>query len=352
MKKTAQRGFTLLIAVIFMSVMLAFGLALGSLAYKQQVLASSGVESQYAFYAADAGLECGLYADQQQNLFAYPAVNPGSAPTAQCDNAPAVSASETWSATRWVVFNRFSLDSNTRCVDVTVYKPNPTNVAPAPVNVYIFSQGYDVPCTTVADPSAGARIVSRGINVQYSGTNPVSGSNPPPSPTYATWNSSDKSTNITLSNGNLTATSNGSPGMVRSTVGVSSGKWYWEIANTNGSPGRTAIANSSALLSAGPGTDASGWAYGNGTKINNNTSISYGATYGSGDVIGIALDMDSGTVTFYKNCVSQGVAYSGLTGTMFAALGSNSAAFAITTNFGATPLSCTPPAGYNTGLYQ
>ncbi len=73
-----------------MSVMLAFGLALGSLSYKQQVLASSAVESQYAFYAADAGLECGLYADQQQNLFAYPQSNPPAAPTAVCDNISAV----------------------------------------------------------------------------------------------------------------------------------------------------------------------------------------------------------------------------------------------------------------------
>ena len=55
MKKT-QRGFALLIAIIFMSVMLSFGLALGSLAYKQQVLASSAIQSQYAFYAADSAL--------------------------------------------------------------------------------------------------------------------------------------------------------------------------------------------------------------------------------------------------------------------------------------------------------
>jgi Tfp pilus assembly protein PilX len=156
-----NRGFTLLIAVIFMSVMLAFGLALSSLSYKQQVLASSAILSQYAFYAADAGLECGLYADQQQNLFAYPASSPSSAPTATCDNAQPISSSDTWSPTRFVVTNRFSLDSNTRCVDVTVYKPNGTGTT------YIFSQGYDLPCTTVANPPTGARIVSRGINIRY-----------------------------------------------------------------------------------------------------------------------------------------------------------------------------------------
>jgi hypothetical protein len=35
------------------------------------------------------------------------------------------------------------------------------------------------------------------------------------------------------------------------------------------------------------------------------------------DVVGIALDMDAGTLTFYKNGVSQGQAYSGLTGVYF-----------------------------------
>ena len=69
MKK--KNGFTLLIAVIFMAVVLSIGLALGSLGYKQAILASSALESQYAFYAADAGLECALRADEQDNAFAY-----------------------------------------------------------------------------------------------------------------------------------------------------------------------------------------------------------------------------------------------------------------------------------------
>ena len=52
--------------------------------------------------------------------------------------------------------------------------------------------------------------------------------------TYATWNPSDKGTNITLSNGNLTvAKGNAGWESVRATIGVSSGKWYWEVtANT------------------------------------------------------------------------------------------------------------------------
>src|SRR3989344_7789289 len=163
-----KRGFALLIAVIFMSVMLSFGLALGSLSYKQQVLASSAIQSQYAFYAADAGLECALYADQKQGLFTYnatdPASVPGPGPSMTCDGASPLSSIVTFrDATRWVIAQRVSLDSNKLCADVTVYKLN--GPQSGQYN-YIFSQGYDVPCTTVSDPQ-GARFVAGGISVRY-----------------------------------------------------------------------------------------------------------------------------------------------------------------------------------------
>lgn len=163
--KNKKNGFTLLIAVVFMSVMLAFGLALGSLSYKQQVLASDAIQSQYAFYVADAALECALYADQQQNLFAYPPIDPGgSAPLMRCNNAEPVSASERYFPTEWIIETRLSLESGKRCADVRVYKPNGLGTT------YIFSQGYDVSCDTVYPPNGiptGARFVSRGLSVHY-----------------------------------------------------------------------------------------------------------------------------------------------------------------------------------------
>lgn len=159
--KKSQRGFALLVAVIFMSVMLSFGLALGSLSYKQQVLASSAIQSQYAFYAADAGLECVLYADQQQNLFSYTSDMSAPAPSMTCDALAPISAIVlSHTETRWVISNRLSLDANKRCADVTVYKPNGTGTT------HLFSQGYDVPCATVANPQ-GTRFVARGLNIIY-----------------------------------------------------------------------------------------------------------------------------------------------------------------------------------------
>ena len=74
------------------------------------------------------------------------------------------------------------------------------------------------------------------------------------------------------------------------------------------------ISNQSASLSAPP--DVNAWAYNgtNGQKFHNSASTAYGATYGNGDIVGIALDMDAGTITFYKNGATQGQAFSGLGG--------------------------------------
>lgn len=158
----SSQGFALLIAVIFMTVMLTFGLALGSLGYKQQVLASSSVESQYAFYAADAALECALYADQKQNLFAYTPDSSADAPVMTCDAAAAISASVlSHTASEWVIATRLSFDSGARCADVTVYKP-----APDTGTTYLFSQGYNVSCAKVAAPGE-TRFVSRGLHARY-----------------------------------------------------------------------------------------------------------------------------------------------------------------------------------------
>ncbi len=166
-----QRGFALLIAVIFMTVMLSIGLALGSLGYKQEILASTAIESQYAFYAADAALECALYYDQQLDSFAYPSPEPTSAPSITCDGSPALSNSivlynNSTTNPSWAVTERLSLDSGQRCADVTVYKyENPQS--PNNITTYVFSQGYDISCNAVANPQTGARFASSGLSYHY-----------------------------------------------------------------------------------------------------------------------------------------------------------------------------------------
>lgn len=68
---SSPRGFTLLVAIVFSSVVLSLALALLDIAYKQLVLSSTEKQSQIAFYIADSAIECTLYYDQKLNAFGF-----------------------------------------------------------------------------------------------------------------------------------------------------------------------------------------------------------------------------------------------------------------------------------------
>ena len=137
---------------------------------------------------------------------------------------------------------------------------------------------------------------------------------------YATLNPLRANSSHTLSNGNLDVSLGGAGATTTfATFGVSTGKWYWEMtcgtkASYYPSPGVNT--NLSASVANQSGVDSTGYQYmANGEKFNSSVLAAYGASFTTNDVIGIALDMDAGTITFYKNGASQGQAYSGITGT-------------------------------------
>ena len=131
---------------------------------------------------------------------------------------------------------------------------------------------------------------------------------------YCTINPLQKSSFATISNGNLSYSGGGSSQQSLCTIGVSSGKWYWEDTKVSGTYGFAGIAKGNANLNTFAGNDAASWGYNkNGNKYHNGTATAYGSTWDSGDNIGIAFDADAGTLTFYKNGVSQGTAFTGLT---------------------------------------
>jgi len=134
-------------------------------------------------------------------------------------------------------------------------------------------------------------------------------------------------TTPTYSEGNLNiVTTNGNNLGGVSTIGVNTGKWYAEfkvIANdTCAMLGIDSDPSESARLDASteafPGRYATGYGYYfNGNKFNNNSDSSYGNTYTTNDIIGIALDLDNNKLYFSKNGTFQnsGDPTSGATGT-------------------------------------
>jgi hypothetical protein len=167
---------------------------------------------------------------------------------------------------------------------------------------------------------------------------------------YCTLNSLNNPSGSTLSNGNLDCITGTGEGCVMGTIAVSSGKWYWEVVPTAISASRTriGIVAASQATADGPGGLATSYGYdSNGQKANNSSPIAYGASYIVNDVIGVALDLDAGTLVFYANNVSQGTAYSSLSGTFVAAAGDTGGATSSHTfNFGQRPFAYTAPSGF------
>jgi hypothetical protein len=169
------------------------------------------------------------------------------------------------------------------------------------------------------------------------------------------FNDRNNGASVDLKDGNLeyVVSSNSQHGCRRSTFALSSGKWYAECTVKVATSGTDRIGTLSAsqadyVTNSNPhvGFFSQGYAYmSNGQKENNNVSVSYGASYTTGDIIGIAIDMDAGTVTFYKNGSSQGQAYSGLSGA-FCFAGSPYNGGTHVWNFGQRAFAYTAPSGF------
>jgi hypothetical protein len=136
-------------------------------------------------------------------------------------------------------------------------------------------------------------------------------------------------------------------------MGVTSGKWYFEATYIVGSGGNSFIGWVNGTLSDTTANDLGFYANeysiitGNGNKYNNNTFTAYGSAIANGDIIGCALDLDTGTMTFYKNNTSFGTAFSSLPLGDFWFPGFdayNNNGFDL--NFGQRPFSYTPPTGF------
>lgn len=140
---------------------------------------------------------------------------------------------------------------------------------------------------------------------------------------------------------------------IRADNGYASGKWYWEVTLLKvGNPADTLIGvmAASSPVTNYPGSDANGYSYyaDSGLKYTSGSGTSYtSATASIGDTIGVALDMDAGTLSFYKNGQPLGQAFSGLIGKiLFPAIGLRWSGESASFNFGDQPFAFEPPDGF------
>lgn len=169
---------------------------------------------------------------------------------------------------------------------------------------------------------------------------------------------SNLNSGLTLSNGNLTFYSDYSNRDTCMTNAVlSSGKWYWELTVTQY---RIAIGIEPDGYVPQPdsriGTDSAGYSWWldrtNLYHDGSNVDSSYGSSVSSGDIIGVALDLDNGTLEFFKNGSSEGVAFTGISGSYVPAVSdcANIGDAEGTLNFGQNNFTYTPPSGFTAGV--
>ena len=167
---------------------------------------------------------------------------------------------------------------------------------------------------------------------------------------YAVLNPLSNYGTVTYSAANLNTSSMGSGACSRGTIAISSGKWYWETTiNAVGYPLVGAIDVTSAISNqCGYSSNSAGY-LSNGTIKNNATNVGTAyATYTTNDVIGVALDMDGGSISFYKNGTLQATASGSISGTWVPQVVDwNTGGAGMSINFGQRPFTYTPPSGFS-----
>ncbi len=183
--------------------------------------------------------------------------------------------------------------------------------------------------------------------------------------TYATFDPANKSSNVTLSGGNLTALDNDTnKAQVRSTISKTTGKWYWEykidvINLVSYDTGGYVVDGTFNVTTGDAFSGAHAWGFGRDggsliRNVNGTTNSNGSNLFTTNNVLGFAYDADANTMDFYVDntlvTLSSGrVATVGNPGYALVLLYFVNQ---VTANFGATTQTYSPPSGYNAGLYD
>ena len=150
---------------------------------------------------------------------------------------------------------------------------------------------------------------SSGNNNDFTTSGTITQTEDTPSNNFCTWNAINPFGG-SLTNGNLTVGNNSSFNHnAQGTLGITSGKWYWEykMGNTHGEFG---ICENSKSPQSNPqsnfpfyflyGNGSENYSYNNATSAVSGTLVS-GSQFSTNDILGVAFDADNGKLYFHLN---------------------------------------------------
>lgn len=223
------------------------------------------------------------------------------------------------------------------------WRPYGADVLRSLANAGGVNSGYWDFSNTSSVAALGFDASSKGNNWTVNGFSLTAGvtydsSLDTPTNSFCTLNPLQKVSSVTISYANLLMGTNATGyGKTIGTLGVSSGKYFWEARVTQQT-------SNTAIL--GIGTQFSD-TYVGGTP--GDVGVAYPLSLN--DVAGVALDMDNLTVQGYLNGVAQGAPISIPAGTYFPIFSDSHIATTYCTmavNFGQQPFAYTPPSGFKT----
>ena len=180
------------------------------------------------------------------------------------------------------------------------------------------------------DNSGNMGLDSSGNSNNWTTSGTITQAKDTPSNVFCTWNPfTNENASATFSNGNNTVFFNNSNEKhILATLGMNSGKFYWEsklVSHSADSLAKVGIESSLHNNAGGYAVDSYGYRgegggsgdASSGRKVNNGTFTNWGSSYTAGDIIGCAVDLDNNKIYFSKNGTWQesGDPTSGSTGT-------------------------------------
>ena len=204
--------------------------------------------------------------------------------------------------------------------------------------------------------SLGADVSGNGNNFTVNNLTSIDQSTDTPTNNFCTLNPLNFGSG-SLSEGNLKWAASGSAGYLAfGTIGIDMGvsnQFYWETKiDSIGTDGVVIGIAPTTLRWNDTGRAGSYGYYSDGNKYIGTSASSYGASFTTGDTIGVLAG--NGTITFYKNGASQGTAFTGLSGTYLPFLAEVGQTNSM--NFGSPPYTISSgnsdPAGYGNFEYS